>query len=68
MHLQGCFLVMVMGKLGGRHFMQDRPDGLFLVLKESLVEHVGGVSSLNHTFWKGDSFVDSLFLRQLPIT
>ncbi len=46
--------------------MQDRPDGLFLVLEESLVEHVGGVSSLNHTFWKGGRFVDSLFLRQSP--
>ena len=46
-----------------RHFMQERPDGLFLVLKEALVEHLPGVSSINNTFWEGNRFVDSRFVR-----
>ena len=43
--------------------MQERPDGLFLVLKEALVEHLPGVSSMNNTFWEGNRFVDSRFVR-----
>lgn len=46
-----------------RHFMQERPDGLFLVLQEALVEHLPGVSSINNTFWEGNRFVDSHFVR-----
>ena len=46
-----------------RHFMQERPDGLFLVLREALVEHMPGVSTINNTFWEGNRFVDSHFVR-----
>ena len=46
-----------------RHFMQERPDGLFLVLEEALVEHLAGVSALGNKFWEGLRFVDSRFVR-----
>ena len=56
------------GGRAGREFMQDRPDGLFLVLEQSLLEHIGSVSSQNNTFWIGNRFVDSLFWRVPPAT
>ena len=43
--------------------MQEHPNGLFLVLREALVEHLPGVSSINNTFWEGNRFVDSRFVR-----
>ena len=46
-----------------RHFMQERPDGLFLVLEEALVEHLAGVSSMSNTHWEGLRFVDQRFVR-----
>ncbi|KAK9827276.1 hypothetical protein WJX81_006940 [Elliptochloris bilobata] len=50
-----------------RDFMQGRPEGLFLVLEESLVEHVAGVSSINSTFWAGGRFVDARFMRYVRL-
>lgn len=46
-----------------RHFMQERPDGLFLLLEEALVEHLPGTSAMNGTHWEGMRFVDQRFVR-----
>ena len=43
--------------------MQERPDGLFLVLEEALLEHLPGPSAMNGTHWEGMRFVDQRFVR-----
>ena len=46
--------------------MLAHKEGLFLALKETLVQHVGTVSSQNNSFWRNGRFVDDSYARLQP--
>ena len=46
--------------------MLAHKEGLFLALKETLVQHVGTVSSQNNSFWRNGRFVDDSYALLQP--